>query len=96
MPQFWENDDTLEAARSLLAESADDLKARLLAQAMRLQESAEGHQSAMVGMAAYSPEVAAIANVLTKYPGLVEPVRQLITAKLTALMDSLPEDSTDG
>ena len=96
MPNFWDDDEMLEVAKGLLAESPDGLKARLLAQAMRLQNEAEEHQHAMATAGSWPPEVAAVANILVKYPGLLEPVRQLIEGKLTELMDSLPEGETSG
>ncbi len=100
MNQFWDDDELLEKARALLTESPDDLKARLVAQAMRLQQEAATHlQTAaderariMAVYGAYSPAVVRIADMLAKHPHMIEPVTQLMESSLRAMIDSLPSE----
>ena len=43
MNRFWEDDEYLEAARKLASENEAELRARLVAQALRLDEQAQQH-----------------------------------------------------
>lgn len=92
MSQFWDNDDLLDKAKALLAESPDDLKARLVAQAMRLQQEAVEHVAAMATHTAYPPAVVRIADMLEKHPHMVEPVTRLIESTLRDMINSLPAE----
>ncbi len=93
MAYFWENDDLLDQAKSLLAESPDDLKARLVAQAMRLQVEAANHLEAMTVQDGYPPAIIRIANLLAKHPYMVESVMQLIETKLREMIGFLPVEA---
>ena len=96
MGHFWDDDDLLEAAKKLLAESHEDLQARAVAQALRLQQEAEKHLEEMTAAArAQPPRVAAIANLLEKHPGLVEPVTQLLEKSLQAAIAELEEEAKE-
>lgn len=92
MTEFWDDDDLLDKAKALLAESPDDLKARLVAQAMRLQQEAAAHLQTMALPNAYPPAVVKIADMLAKHPHMIEPVTQLIEKTLRAMIDSLPSE----
>lgn len=90
MIHFWDDDDLLEKAKSLLAESPDELKARLVAQVMRLHQEADEHLLAMASHNAYPLAVVRIAEILVKHSYMIEPVTQLIEATLRDMISSLP------
>lgn len=90
--RIWDDDEYLDAARKLAGESEADLRARLVAQSLRLADEGEKHLAAMLANSTWPTPVSNIAELLLKRPELVEPTRAFIESELQRMLDELNDD----
>lgn len=93
MMRFWEDDEYLEAARKLASENEDELRARLVAQALRLDDQLQQHQTAM--RTALPERVRRIAEVLSRHDDLVEPATIWLEEQLRQKIAGANDNGTE-
>ena len=95
---MWQDDELLEHAKRLIAESEDDLRARIVAQALRLSRRNEEHRAKLTagGTSRSDEQIAAVANILEKHPQLVEPTVQFLEDQIREMLASTEAGESNG
>ncbi len=87
-------DKALTEARELLAADEDELRARIVATAIRARQSSREHAERMQQLAAIPPNVLNLARLIAKYD-LTEQVTDVVEHHIRVLQANLEPETTD-